>query len=130
MATLFSRIVSGEIPCHKIAENDEFLAFLDIMPLAEGHTLIIPKAEVDYFFDLDDGALGRINVFAKEVAHMIKKAIPCKRIGVAIIGLEVPHAHMHLIPLNQVSDINFEREKLVVTSDQLAETAKVICAAK
>lgn len=130
MATLFSRIVSGEIPCHKIAENDEFLAFLDIMPLAEGHTLVIPKTEVDYFFDLDDGALGRINLFAKEVAQMMKKAIPCKRIGVAIIGLEVPHAHVHLIPLNSVSDINFEREKLVVTQEQLAETAKVICAAK
>ena len=130
MASLFSRIVSGEIPCHKIAENDEFLAFLDIMPLAEGHTLVIPKTEVDYFFDLDDGALSRINIFAKEVADKMKKAIPCKRIGVAIIGLEVPHAHVHLIPLNNVSDINFEREKLVVTQEELAETARVICAAK
>ncbi len=128
MATLFSRIVAGEIPCHKIAENDEFLAFLDIMPLAEGHTLVIPKKEVDYFFDLDEGSLSRINLFAKEVAIKIKKAIPCKRIGVAIIGLEVPHAHVHLVPLNKVSDINFEREKLVVTPEELAATAKAICA--
>jgi histidine triad (HIT) family protein len=128
MATLFSRIVAGEIPCHKIAENDEFLAFLDIMPLAKGHTLVIPKKEVDYFFDLDEGSLSRINLFAKEVAIKIKKAIPCKRIGIAIIGLEVPHAHMHLVPLNKVSDINFEREKLIVSPEELAATAKAICA--
>lgn len=128
MATLFSRIVAGEIPCHKIAENDEFLAFLDIMPLADGHTLVIPKQEVDYFFDLDEGSLSRINLFAKEVAIKLKKAIPCKRVGVAIIGLEVPHAHVHLIPLNNVSDINFERPKLVRTQEELAATAKVICA--
>jgi histidine triad (HIT) family protein len=126
MATLFSKIVSGEIPCHKIAENDKFLAFLDIMPLAKGHTLVIPKIEVDYFFDLEDEYLSEINFFAKSVAAQILKAIPCKRIGVAIIGLEVPHAHIHLVPLNNVSDINFERPKMKVTQDELAAVADLI----
>jgi histidine triad (HIT) family protein len=126
MATLFSKIVSGEIPCHKIAENDKFLAFLDIMPLAKGHTLVIPKIEVDYFFDLEDEYLSEINFFAKSVAAQILEAIPCKRIGVAIIGLEVPHAHMHLVPLNDVSDINFERAKMKVTQDELAAVAGLI----
>lgn len=126
MASLFTRIVNGEIPCHKIAENDKFLAFLDIMPLAEGHTLVIPKKEVDYFFDLDDDHLSEINLFAKEVAAKIKAAIPCQRIGVAIIGLEVPHAHVHLVPLNAVSDINFERPKLTPSQDELAATAAKI----
>jgi len=126
MATLFSKIVSGEIPCHKIAENDKFLAFLDIMPLAKGHTLVIPKIEVDYFFDLDDEYLSEINIFAKSVAEQILEAIPCKRIGVAIIGLEVPHAHIHLVPLNNVSDINFERPKMKVTQDDLAAVANLI----
>lgn len=126
MASLFTRIVNGEIPCHKIAENDKFLAFLDIMPLAEGHTLVIPKKEVDYFFDLDEDHLSEINLFAKEVAAKIKAAIPCQRIGVAIIGLEVPHAHVHLVPLNAVSDINFERPKLTPSQDELAATAAKI----
>ena len=126
MATLFTQIVEGKIPCHKIAENDEFLAFLDISPLATGHTLVIPKKEVDYFFDLDDDLLSKINLFAKEVAPQIKAAIPCKRIGVAIIGLEVPHAHVHLGPLQQVSDINFERSKMVVSQEELALTAEKI----
>ncbi|MDG1261552.1 MAG: HIT family protein [Flavobacteriales bacterium] len=126
MATLFTQIVEGKIPCHKIAENDEFLAFLDISPLATGHTLVIPKKEVDYFFDLDDDLLSKINLFAKEVATQIKAAIPCKRIGVAIIGLEVPHAHVHLVPLQQVSDINFERSKMVVSQEELALTAEKI----
>ena len=126
MATLFTQIVEGKIPCHKIAENDEFLAFLDISPLATGHTLVIPKKEVDYFFDLDDDLLSKINLFAKEVATQIKAAIHCKRIGVAIIGLEVPHAHVHLVPLQQVSDINFERSKMVVSQEELALTAEKI----
>ncbi len=126
MASIFSKIVSGEIPCHRIAENAEFLAFLDIQPLADGHTLVIPKQEVDYFFDLDDGLLSRINVFARDVAKQIEGAIPCQRVGVAIIGLEVPHAHVHLIPLQSVSDINFERPKLERTQEQLAEVAKRI----
>ena len=126
MASIFSKIVAGEIPCHRIAENDEFLAFLDINPLAEGHTLVIPKTEVDYFFDLDAGLLSRINLFAQDVAQKIEAAIPCKRVGVAVIGLEVPHAHMHLIPLQNVADINFERPKLTFTADELAATAERI----
>lgn len=126
MATLFTQIVEGKVPCHKIAENDEFLAFLDISPLATGHTLVIPKKEVDYFFDLEDNLLANINLFAKEVAGKIKNAIPCERVGVAIIGLEVPHAHVHLIPLQNVSDINFERAKMKVTQEELARTAEKI----
>ena len=126
MASIFSQIVAGHIPCHRIAENDEFLAFLDINPLAEGHTLVIPKTEVDYFFDLDAGLLSRINLFAQDVAQKIEAAIPCKRVGVAVIGLEVPHAHMHLIPLQNVADINFERPKLTFTANELAATAERI----
>lgn len=126
MATLFTKIINGEIPCHKIAESDKFLAFLDIFPLAEGHTLVIPKVEVDYIFDLDDSYLTEINLFARDVAAKIKAAVPCKRIGIAVIGLEVPHAHMHLVPLNHVGDINFEREKLRPTHEELADTAQRI----
>ncbi|MDA8606498.1 HIT family protein [bacterium] len=126
MASIFSKIVAGDIPCHRIAENDEFLAFLDINPLAEGHTLVIPKTEIDYFFDLDAGLLSRINLFAQDVAKKIEAAIPCKRVGVAVIGLEVPHAHMHLIPLQNVADINFERPKLTFTADELTATAERI----
>lgn len=123
MPSIFSRIVAGEIPCHKIAEDDRFLAFLDIQPLAKGHTLVIPKMEVDRYFDLPDDLLRDINVFARNVALQIERAIPCERVGVAVIGLEVPHAHVHLIPLNGVADINFERPKLEVTQDDLAATA-------
>ena len=126
MPSLFSRIVAGEIPCHKIAEDDRFLAFLDIMPLAEGHTLVIPKLEVDRYFDLPDDLLSGINLFARDVALQLERAIPCERVGVAVIGLEVPHAHVHLIPLNGVADINFERPKLQVTPDDLAATATKI----
>ena len=126
MPSLFSRIVAGEIPCHKIAEDDRFLAFLDIMPLAEGHTLVIPKLEVDRFFDLPDDLLSGINLFARDVALQLERAIPCERVGVAVIGLEVPHAHVHLIPLNGVADINFERPKLQVTQNNLAATAALI----
>ena len=123
MPSIFSRIVAGEIPCHKIAEDDRFLAFLDIQPLAKGHTLVIPKMEVDRYFDLPDDILRNINIFARDVALQIERAIPCERVGVAVIGLEVPHAHVHLIPLNGVADINFERPKLQVTQDELAATA-------
>lgn len=123
MPSIFSRIVAGEIPCHKIAEDDRFLAFLDIQPLAKGHTLVIPKMEVDRYFDLPDDILRDINVFARDVALQIERAIPCERVGVAVIGLEVPHAHVHLIPLNGVADINFERPKLQVTQNDLAATA-------
>lgn len=126
MASIFSKIIAGEIPCHRIAENDEFLAFLDIQPLADGHTLVVPKQEVDYFFDLDEGLLSRINLFARDVANQLERAIPCQRVGVAIIGLEVPHAHVHLIPLQTVSDINFERPKLHRTPAELAATAERI----
>jgi len=126
MPSLFSRIVAGEIPCHKIAEDDRFLAFLDIMPLAEGHTLVIPKMEVDRYFDLPDDILRDINVFARDVALQLERAIPCERVGVAVIGLEVPHAHVHLIPLNGVADINFERPKLQLSQDELAATAERI----
>ena len=126
MATVFSRIVAGEIPCHRIAENDRFLAFLDVNPLVEGHALVIPKEEVDYFFDLDPVTLAEINTFAQQVAGQIQRAIPCKRIGITVIGLEVPHAHMHLIPLQHVGDMNFEREKLAPTQEQLAATAERI----
>jgi histidine triad (HIT) family protein len=130
MASIFSKIIAGDIPCHRIAENEEFLAFLDINPLAEGHTLVIPKTEVDCFFDLDDGLLARINLFARDVSHKIEAAIPCKRIGVAVIGLEVPHAHMHLIPLQNVADINFERPKLNFSAQELAATAERITGVK
>lgn len=126
MATLFSKIVSGEIPCHKIDENDKFLAFLDILPLNEGHTLVIPKTEVDYIFDVDDELLGEMMIFAKRVASKIKSAIPCKRIGVTVIGLEVPHAHIHLIPINNIDDMNFSRPKLSLKKEQLEAIAHKI----
>ena len=126
MASIFSKIIAGEIPCHKIAENDTFLAFLDIFPLVEGHALVIPKQEVDYFFDLDEATLAQIMSFAKPIAKAIEAAVPCKRIGVSVIGLEVPHAHVHLIPMHSVSDMNFEKPKLKLSNEELAETAKRI----
>jgi histidine triad (HIT) family protein len=124
--TIFSKIVAGEIPAYKVAETNDYLAFLDINPLAEGHVLVIPKKEVDYLFDLDDELYTGLQIFAKIIAGAIKKAIPCKRVGVAVIGLEVPHAHIHLIPLNRMSDINFERPKLNPTADELEATAHKI----
>lgn len=127
--TIFSKIVAGEIPAHKVAETSDFLAFLDISPLAEGHVLVIPKKEVDYIFDLDDETYTGLQIFAKIVAAGLRKAIPCKRIGVAVIGLEVPHAHIHLIPMNSVSDLNFSRPKLSFTQEELAATAEKIRAA-
>jgi histidine triad (HIT) family protein len=123
MASIFSRIVAGELPCHKVAESEMFLAFLDIQPLALGHVLVIPKLEVDRFFDLPEDVLAAINPFAREVALKIERAVPCQRVGVAVIGLEVPHAHMHLVPLQTVADINFERPKLTVASEALAQLA-------
>ena len=128
MATLFSKIVAGEIPCHKVAENDQFLAFLDIQPLRKGHVLVIPKMEVDYIFDLDDQLLGEMMVFSKSVAHKIRCVFPCKKIGVTVIGLEVPHAHIHLVPMNELSDMNFAQEKLKLSSEELAEIAQSIIA--
>ena len=118
MASIFTRIVNGEIPCYKIAENEDFLAFLDIMPLTKGHTLVIPKKEVDYIFDLDDTLYTGLMQFSKQVAVAIKKAIPCERIGMAVVGLEVPHAHVHLIPVNHVSDMDFSREKLKLSKEE------------
>ena len=126
MTTIFSKIVKGEISAHKIAENDDYLAFLDINPLAAGHTLVIPKKEVDYIFDMDDDLLAGMQVFSKKVARAIEKAVPCKRIGVAVIGLEVPHAHIHLIPINHISDINFGRPKLEFSNEELTEIADKI----
>jgi histidine triad (HIT) family protein len=123
MATLFSRIVSGEIPCYKVAESHKFLAFLDIMPLRKGHVLVIPKNEIDYIFDMEDDLLGEMMIFSKEVAHRIKEVFPCKKVGVAVIGLEVPHAHIHLIPINSLNDMDFTQEKLKLTSEELKEIA-------
>ncbi len=124
--TIFSKIISGDIPAYKVAESNDFLAFLDINPLAEGHVLVIPKKEVDYIFDLDDETYVELHIFAKIVAAAIKKSIPCKRVGVAVIGLEVPHAHIHLIPMNNVSDLNFARPKLSFTPEQLEATSEKI----
>ena len=126
MATIFSRIVAGEIPCHKVAEAEEFFAFLDINPVAKGHTLVIPKAEVDYLFDIDDPKLGRMMAFAKRVARAQEAAIPCKRIGLAVMGLEVPHAHIHLVPITKESDMYFGGKKLSLSQEELAEIAKQI----
>jgi len=126
MATIFSRIVQGEIPSYKIAEDDRFYAFLDINPLAEGHTLVISKVEVDYLFDLDDSTLAGLTLFSKRVAKAIEKAIPCKRIGVAVLGLEVPHAHIHLVPLNKESDIDFRKPKLKLTTERFKDLADKI----
>jgi histidine triad (HIT) family protein len=127
--SIFTKIVSGEIPAYKVAESIDFLAFLDISPLAEGHVLVIPKKEVDYIFDIDDETYVGLQLFAKIVARGLRAAIPCKRIGVAVIGLEVPHAHIHLIPMNSVSDLNFVRPKLSFTPEQLEATAEKIKAA-
>ena len=126
MATLFTRIINGEIPCYKIAENELFIAFLDILPVAKGHALVVPKKEIDYIFDLPNEELQALNLFAKEVARKIQAVIPCKKIGVSVIGLEVPHAHMHLIPINQIHDMNFEKQRLKFTPEEYAEICNAI----
>ena len=126
MASIFTKIVQGEIPCHKVAENDEFLAFLDITPVREGHVLVIPKREVDYLFDLEDDHLAQLMIFAKSVAKNMKRAIPCNRIGVTVIGLEVPHAHVHLIPINSLRDMDSTKEKTPFSHEELAEIAQKI----
>lgn len=123
MSSIFTKIINGEIPCYKVAENNEYLAFLDITPIRKGHVLVVPKNEIDYIFDLDNQEIGGIFVFAKEVAKKIKKVFPCKKIGVSVIGLEVPHAHVHLIPINSISDMNFMQEKLVLNNKELNEIA-------
>lgn len=126
MASIFSKIVAGEIPCYKIAEDENFLAFLDIMPLAMGHTLVIPKKETDYIFDIKSDEYVQLWMFAQKVAKAVGNAIPCKRVGVAVIGLEVPHAHIHLVPLNKVGDINFERSKLSPTKEEMIAAHEAI----
>jgi len=120
--TIFSKIIAGEIPAYKIAENDKFFAFLDIFPLADGHVLVVPKIEVDKFFDVPDDYLAEMLVFAKPIAKAIERAFDCNRCGMAVVGLEVPHAHMHLVPINNIDDLNFTRGKLKRTSEQLKET--------
>lgn len=126
MASIFTKIIQGEIPCYKIAENDQFLALLDVFPLVHGHILIVPKKETDYIFDIEDSELSQMMVFAKKVAKAQKLAVPCKRIGVAVIGLEVPHAHIHLVPMNTANDVNFTQAKIKPTSGELAEMAERI----
>ena len=128
MSSIFSRIIAGEIPCHKIAETAECFAFLDIRPLAKGHTLVVPKKETDYIVDVDDDTLSKMMVFAKKVGRAIEQVIPCVRIGVAVIGLEVPHAHIHLIPLNRLSDMDFKRKPLQLEADEMAQIAADITA--
>lgn len=126
MATIFSKIITGEIPCYKIAEDENYFAFLDINPLKKGHTLVVPKVEVDYLFDLDDQTLGDMMIFAKKVAHAIDKAIECKRVGVVVLGMEVPHAHIHLIPLNKEIDASFTQPKLKLSEEEFETIAEKI----
>lgn len=126
MASIFTRIVNGDIPCYKVAETDKFLAFLDINPLTVGHTLVIPKEEIDYYFDLPDELMAEMQHFAKSVASGIKRATGCKRVGVAVIGFDVPHAHVHLIPINEIDDMNFSRPKLVQSEEEFIAAAKQI----
>lgn len=128
MASVFTRIINGEIPCYKIAEDENFFAFLDINPLAKGHTLVIPKKEVDYIFDLDEDTFLGLHKFAKKVANAIDKVCDCERIGVAVVGLEVPHAHIHLVPINNIGDIDFSKPKLVLTKEEFEEIAQNISA--
>lgn len=128
MATLFTRIINGEIPCYKVAENDRYFAFLDINPLAKGHTLVVPKVEDDYIFNLDDDTYAGLMLFAKQVAHAQKLAIPCKRIGVAVLGMEVPHVHVHLVPMQSEGDMNFAKQKLQLDPTEMAEIAAAIAA--
>lgn len=126
MASIFTKIVIGEIPAIKIAETDDFLAFLDINPLREGHTLVIPKKEIDYIFDLPIDLYLGLNVFAREVARALKRALPCERVGTAVVGLEVPHAHIHLIPISSISDMDFSKPKLSFTQEEFQKTAQKI----
>jgi len=126
MSSIFSKIIAGDIPCYKIAEDENFFAFLDINPLNLGHTLVVPKAEVDYIFDMEDKLLGNMNIFAKKVGLAIEKVVDCERIGIAVLGLEVPHAHIHLIPINGIYDIDFSKPKLKLSQQEFEEIAKKI----
>lgn len=128
MATIFTRIINGEIPCYKIAEDADYFAFLDINPLKAGHTLVVPKTETDYIFDIGDEKLGGMMIFSKKIAAAIKKAFPCNRIGIAVLGLEVPHAHIHLVPMDSMEDINFRNPKLKFSQEEFKEmAAKISC---
>ena len=126
MSTIFTKIINEEIPCYKIAETEKFIAFLDINPLVKGHTLVVPKVEVDYIFDLENQLLSELFLFSKSVAKKIKKAIPCDRIGISVVGLEVPHAHVHLIPINQINDMNFSRPKLKLSNNEMIALKNLI----
>lgn len=128
MASIFSRIIAGEIPCYKVAEDDNYFAFLDISPVAEGHTLVVPKHEIDYLFDLSNAEYSGLTLFAKRVAEAIRKAVPCQRVGVAVMGLEVPHAHIHLVPIQRESDMNFFKEKLSLSPERMKAIADAIAA--
>lgn len=129
METIFTKIIKGEIPCFKIAENDQFFAFLDVSPLTKGHTLVVPKLQNDYIFDLDDSTLANMIVFSKKIAKAIEKCIPCLRIGVAVIGLEVPHTHIHLVPLNQIGDLDFKKERVKISKEEMESIAIQISSA-
>lgn len=124
--TIFTKIIRGEIPCYKVAEDDNFLAFLDINPVAKGHTLVVPKKEVDYIYDLDDETLAALWLFSKKVAKAVEKVVPCNRIGISVIGLEVPHAHVHLIPINTLDDMNFSKPRVTVAPDEYVSLAAQI----
>lgn len=126
MASIFTKIINGEIPSYKIAEDDKFYAFLDIAPLAKGHTLVVPKQEIDYIFDIEDELLVQMHIFSKKVAKAIQEAIPCEKVGMAVIGLDVRHAHIHLVPLQEVGDLNFAKEKLKLSSDEMKQTSELI----
>lgn len=126
MPSIFSKIIAGKIPCYKIAENDKYIAFLDVFPLKKGHTLVVPKQETDYIFDLDNDTYNGLMVFSKEIAEAIKKAIPCNRIALNVFGLEVPHAHVHLIPMNTMNDVSFSNEKLKLSKEEFEEIASKI----
>lgn len=128
MSTIFSKIIAGEIPCYKLAENEHFLAFLDVNPVAKGHALVIPKVETDYIFDMDDASLAALHIFAKKVAKAVKEVVPCKKIGVAVVGLEVPHAHVHLIPMNTIGDMNFTGERVKLSPEEYQILAQSIAA--
>ena len=123
MATIFSRIIAGEIPCYKVAENERYFAFLDINPLAKGHTLVVPKCETDYIFDLDADTLAGMTIFAKQIASKLKKMTGCKKVAMVVLGLEVPHAHIHLVPMNTENDVDFRKDKLKLTPEEFAEIA-------
>lgn len=129
MSTIFSKILAGEIPCYKIAENDQFLSFLDVSPVAAGHALVIPKTAVDYIFDMEDDHLADMHLFAKKVAKALKSVVPCRKVGVAVVGLEVPHAHIHLIPMNSIGDMNFTGERLKMSQVEFEKLASAIAAA-